>query len=338
MNMLAEGLAANGMGVALIVWPIEGDLSPDRTFDLVQRPARASGGPLQRLAESMHVWRAMSRADASIYIFRGGGPQILVGTLFCRIHRRRLVFSAAIDLDFDFSRADRSRWQLAASRVALQRADLIVAQREQQAELVRDAGLGSATVIPSFAEPADVAEGDGEAFVWIGRVVDYKQPLELIRLARSLPEARFRMVLMTTDETPPALLEQVESTAKELENLELSRQIPRGELLGLIGHSVAVISTSRAEGMPNAFLEAWARGVPVVSLDYDPDDLIRKFGLGLVAGGSRERLIEVTSTLWRDRSRRAELGARGRELVRERHAPEAVGDRWAAVLRDLAAT
>ena len=61
--------------------------------------------------------------------------------------------------------------------------------------------------------------------------------------------------------------------------------MPRGRVLELIDRSRAVVLTSRHEGMPNVFLEAWARGVPVLSLHFDPDGKIAKEGLGLCAEG-----------------------------------------------------
>ena len=77
-----------------------------------------------------------------------------------------------------------------------------------------------------------------------------------------------------TDETRPGLAEEVDSAVEQIENLEVLGQLPHEQLLSLIDRAVAVVSTSAAEGMPNVFLEAWARGVPVLSLDYDPDGRI----------------------------------------------------------------
>jgi glycosyltransferase involved in cell wall biosynthesis len=270
-----------------------------------------------------------------VYLFRGGGPQLFVAAAFCRVHRRRLVFSAAIDLDFDFARRDRGRLNLWMHRTGLKRADLIVAQRDQQAEIARGAGDAPVEVIPSFARPEPATTSEGEAFLWIGRVVDYKRPLEFLEVVRSVPEARFRMITFINVETPPVLAAAVHD-AERLPNFELLGQLKHADALDQIGRAVAIVSTSAAEGMPNVFLEAWARGVPVLSLDYDPDGKIEAVGMGKVAGGSVERLGELAGELWRDRGLRSELGAAGRHYVREAHSPETVGARWRALLEPLA--
>jgi glycosyltransferase involved in cell wall biosynthesis len=336
MSILARGLATMGVSVALITWPV-GRPIPGRgpQPDLVNRPSYAGdSGRFGRLAEAVHIWRAMGAADAACYVFRGGGPPVFVGAVFCRLHRRKLVFSAASDLDFDFERPDRTSSQVRQSRLAIGRADLIVAQREQQAELVRAAGFGPLVTIPSFAEPADVARERPEAFLWIGRLVDYKRPMEYVRLAKSLPEARFRMVWFATDETRPGQVEELKDKAASVNNLELINRLPRPELLDLIGGATALVSTSNAEGMPNTFLEAWARGVPVISLDYDPDGRISSQGLGLVAH-SEQDLREATAALAGDEKQRDQLGERARNQVRELHSPEAVTRRWSEALAEL---
>jgi glycosyltransferase involved in cell wall biosynthesis len=336
MANLAQGLAERGLRVGLIVWPLKRPAGLNPNLDFVERPRHVGAGArFGKLREAVHAWRAFAAADASVYIYRGGGPLLIVLAVFCRLRRRKLVFSAANDLDFDFDRPDRSRLQLALYRRALPRADLIVAQREEQLQLARAAGFAPLTMIRSIALPAEPSTGDPEAFLWIGRLVDYKRPLSFVRLAESLPEARFWAVWFETDETRPALADEVEAAARRLPNLNLHGGLPHIEVLDLISRAVALVSTSEAEGMPNVFLEAWARGVPVLSLEYDPDDKIESLGLGVVAGNSEERLSEAASALWGDSKLGSEMGESGRGYVLNEHSPTAVVDRWAEVLRGL---
>jgi glycosyltransferase involved in cell wall biosynthesis len=333
MSLLARGLSAEGLRTAIILWPIGGSPPTGESGpDLVERPVYAGTGAKAKALEARYIFRAMRDADARAYVFRGGGPKLMVGWAFCLIHRRRLIFSAASDLDFDFSRPDRTRANLVAYRAALRGAESIVVQRSQQRDLAREAGLGPTELIPSFAEPVEPSSSQPDAFLWIGRLVDYKRPMEYLRLAESLPGVRFRMVWFATNETRPELIAELRAAADRLPNLELAGQVPRGELLDLMAHSYAVVSTSRAEGMPNTFLEAWSRGIPVVSLDFDPDGRIADQGLGLVAH-TPEELREAATRIAEDSSARAEMGRRAREHVAAVHSPAAVSQQWAAVLR-----
>ena len=99
--------------------------------------------------------------------------------------------------------------------------------------------------------------------------------------------------------------------------------------------AVAVVKTSRVEGVPNRFLEAWARGVPVLSLNVDPDAKIANNDIGVAADGSMERLIEAAASLWRDPELRTAMGERARRFIQDVHSPEAVADRWVAMLEEL---
>ena len=47
------------------------------------------------------------------------------------------------------------------------------------------------------------------------------------------------------------------------------------------------------EGFPNIFIEAWAFGVPVLSLYFDPGSVIEKENLGEVAHGNIDKLLKA---------------------------------------------
>jgi glycosyltransferase involved in cell wall biosynthesis len=338
MMQLAIGLAAQGLSVAHIVYPMKRprDLGPSGP-DLVERGPYEGAGRLGPVIEAREIWRGMKRADAAAYIFRGGGPQMAVAAAFCALHRRKLVFSSAIDLDFDFDRPDRSRAHLIPYRAAIRRSDLIVVQSQKQLDLARAEDLEPVVMIPSFAEPAEPSRQDPEAFLWVGRLVRYKGPLEYVRLAEARPEARFRMVCAYLPESDDdvALWAELQEADRRLDNFELIEQLPRERVLELMDRSVALVSTSSSEGVPNVFLEAWSRGVPVLSLNYDPDGQITERGLGVATDGDLDALADAAGLLWSDRAERDGMGESGREFVRERHDPSMVAKRWAEVLSDL---
>jgi glycosyltransferase involved in cell wall biosynthesis len=342
-TLLARALARDGLRVAHVVYPVEviaPDLPP--SLEVVQRPPRARRRDvLGKLGETLGVWRALTAADARLYVFRtglsGGIAAFVVGALLCLIRRRRLVLAASNDLDFIFERPDRSRLTEAMYRLALRQTRRIVVQSEQQLGLARTAvgDSGRVSLIPSFAEPAEdePTPAQRDAFLWVGRLVEYKLPLHYVELARALPEVRFVMVAPTTGETTQALEQQLAAATADVPNLEVLAHLRRERTLELIGRSIAVVGTSHHEGMPNVFLEAWARGVPVISLHFDPDGRIAREGMGICAQGSWERFVDAARMLREDQDLRGALGDSGRSYVARVHSPAAVGAQWITLLR-----
>jgi glycosyltransferase involved in cell wall biosynthesis len=335
-TMLARELAGRGLSVAHIVYPLENDPGIANPT-LIERPPWRGAGRLNILREARAVWGGLRRADASAYIVRGSGGHVIVAAAFCALRRRPLIFSTSNDLDFDFHREDRRPFVLRVYRRAISLARRMVVQTEQQRELAGAGGFDT-TVIPSFAEAAERSTEQPRHFLWANRLVDYKMPLEFLQLAEALPEARFLMIAGETSETTPDLRRRVHDEADRLPNLELHPTRPREELHEAMAASAAVVTTSRVEGMPNMFLEAWARGIPVLSLHVDPDRRITEGGVGIHAGGSMDRLVEGARALWTDPSLRAEIGERARAFVTGYHGRAAVGDRWEAVVREVVAS
>jgi glycosyltransferase involved in cell wall biosynthesis len=334
-TVLAHALKARGLRVAHIVYPVTEPRRIEASAPtLVERAEWQGDRRLGGLAEAAAIWRSCLRADAKAYIVRGSGGHMIAAAAFCRAFRRRLIFSSSSDLDFDFARQDRNPGTLRFYKASLRLADVLVVQTDRQRELARRAFPDvDPVVIPSFAEPAESVNGAARYFLWVDRLVEYKLPERYVELATALPDARFRMVAGVTEETPPGMAERIESAAGRLPNLELLPPRPRSQLLEEMEQAVAVVKTSRVEGMPNGFLEAWARGVPVLSLNVDPDSKIENNGIGVAAGGSMERFIDSAATLWGDPDVRKAIGERARQFVQEVHSPEAVTDRWAAVLK-----
>ena len=334
--LLARSLKSRGLAVAHVVLPVI-DRAPARPEDpevVERRPPRR--GRLHGPHEALAIWRALTQADARVVVVRGSGGYVVPAAAWCERHRRDFVFAASNNLDFDLARSDRRRTTLRAYGMAARRARRIVVQTQRQLELCRQAFPASeATLIPSFAEPAAAASEDRKYFLWSDRLTEYKRPDEFVELAARVPEAPFLMVASRTAETTPELSERIEARARQIPNLELRPRCSRPELLEAMNDAVAIVKTSEVEGMPNTFLEAWARSIPVLSLSVDPDDRIAECESGLLAKGSLDTLAAQVRLLWSDRELRDALGAHGRAFVESHHSIDAVADRWASLLAEL---
>ncbi len=343
MMLLATQMSIDGLRIAHIVYPPREPCVPEpATVTLVMRDAYAGNRRyVGQALEAVRIWRAMRRADAAVYIFRTGTPALGIGALFCRLYRRRLVFSSANDSDFGFELQGPGRHTRALYAFGVRSSTVVVVQSGQQVELARKVfpEIKRVVQIPSFAQTdgaiASGATSEGEAFLWSGRVVAYKNPLEYIELARALPHARFWMLGIMDSKESEDLVAEVREAAQQTPNLELLASRPLSEAMHFVRRSVAIVNTSRFEGMPNTFLEAWAVGVPVLSLSFDADGIIEEHGLGAFAGGSWERFTTAADELWESRGERRELSDRVKAYVHATHGLSGVTRRWSELLREL---
>ena len=108
-----------------------------------------------------------------------------------------------------------------------------------------------------------------------------------------------------------ALYEQVAAAAPGITNLTFHGQVPYHDVNELYSRARIFVNTSDMEGFPNSYLQAWARGTPVVAF-FDPDGVIAREGLGRVVGNLAEMRAAVLELLqqpqrWAEASERCRV-------------------------------
>ena len=86
----------------------------------------------------------------------------------------------------------------------LRRANIVICQNEEQQQLLSENFGVRALILPSACAPVEEEFPStplkGSRYVlWVGRCDPYKDPISFVRLARELPQIRFRMILPATD-------------------------------------------------------------------------------------------------------------------------------------------
>jgi glycosyltransferase involved in cell wall biosynthesis len=268
----------------------------------------------------------MSAVRTGVLVQRNAGATTAVAALVARLRRARFVYSSSAPIDFDLGRIERPG-NVRLFEWGVRHASEVVVQTDEQAALCRQRFRREPVVIRSIAQPAEPRTLTPDAFLWIGRTTLYKRLDVFLDLAERLPEARFQAVVVPAPGTPE-IDARLESARTTLANLEVLEPRPRAELVPLIERAVSIVSTSDFEGMPNVFLEGWARGVPALVYAHDPDDVVARHGLGASAGGSFERLVELARAQWAGRADQAEMAARCLAYLRAHHSEAAVAERW----------
>ena len=121
-------------------------------------------------------------------------PATALMAVSARLQRRLFVYAFANDSEFELERVEGKQQNIWLFRLALRLADVVIAQNGRQRGMCEAVYHRSSLVIKSVAEPGQPRIEKPEAFLWAGRVVSYKRPLEFVELARAVPEARFWML------------------------------------------------------------------------------------------------------------------------------------------------
>jgi glycosyltransferase involved in cell wall biosynthesis len=326
---LARVLAARGHDV----WMIVADFGqPARvTIDGVQVErsyAPYAGLPGLRLFHPRWtgIASALDRVQPDVVYQRTAGPLTGQCALWAKARGRRFVYACAHDFD-TLARTPALplpyHWYLYLW--GLRHADRVLAQSEFQAtELARNHGI-RATVVRNVVDVPDMPRPDSAAreVVWLGTLKEEKRPDWVLDAARALPETHF--VLAGGPPPPPAATDEARRlgvAAASLPNLELTGAIPATSVPALLGRAALFTHSSPAEGFPNTLLEAWAHGVPSVSV-VDPDGAVTRDGVGVLAR-DRDEFVQQIRDLMYDSARRGALGAAARRYVLQHHAPDAV--------------
>jgi glycosyltransferase involved in cell wall biosynthesis len=332
--LVAQALAARGLRVCIVSFQTPEGL-PRRVhgIDIVpRRQHRAHARWTGKVTEALSIWRALAGLRSDVVVTRASGPHVGIVGVFAWIWRRRFVYSSANVVDFTLE-LENERRNRALYKLGVRLARTIVVQTEEQVALCKEAFDREPVLIKSLAESAAPGDRRPLALLWVGRAIFYKQPMKFLELARRVPQARFRMVAVPEPTFSLGLMEEVRREAATIPNVELLDPRPRDSVLSLMDEAVAIVNTADYEGLPNIFLEGWARGVPAIALSHDPDGLITQRGLGYFGAGSLERFAEQAAELWAKRDELGEMGDRCVRYVEENHAEEAVAEKWMSVIR-----
>ncbi len=168
-------------------------------------------------------------------------------------------------------------------------------------------------------EPAPPpAKGLPIRVVWVANIKPLKKPEVFADLAErlgDLPDVEF---LMVGRPGSARYQQRLAARLQGIRNLCYLGERPIEEINRILSVSHLLVNTSDFEGFPNTFIQAWLHEVPVVSLRVDPDDILKKEGLGFHSGDF-DRLVRDTRHLIGDAELRTRMGKRARAYALEKH-------------------
>ena len=271
-----------------------------------------TGGNIDLEIELVNVWNQDDSIIKKIYLLykavknsrnclylRGVSIANLAVVLFGKLSKKRITLGTTSDLHCAKTGAF---WTDLERRLIFILSSNLLCQTKEQAELIKEnfgcrsrvfrnvinpCRLGDLEILPKFNErEIDV--------IWIGNLDPRKGPERLIKIARASGSCRF-VVIGGAIPGHEEFAKKIRVNINKLSNVSMLGAIQPQNIGRFLSKSKLLISTSQAihsgltkEGFPNIFLEAWHFGVPVISMNSNPDGLLNSNQLGKVCNTTEE--------------------------------------------------
>ena len=292
-----------------------------------------------------YFWRALKLADADVYNQHAGGTMIGIMAFYCKLIKRPYVYAVSIDIDLDGTKERNLNYlKRVIYRYGIFNATEILVLTDHERELLckrfhREGFVIRLINLPDKlfeAETISLAETPSSQerrhILWVSSFRDHKHPELFVELAARIPEQKFVMVGGPFP-AHPELFDVVKKQSEGLPNITLAGLVPYDKVGDYFDKAKIFVCTSAAEGFPNTFLQAWSRGVPVVST-FDPDTLIQRLGLGRYCR-TLDEVEEAVRLLSTDNALRESIGAKAIDYIKQNHHPDVIRDRYKELMRAL---
>jgi glycosyltransferase involved in cell wall biosynthesis len=136
--------------------------------------------------------------------------------------------------------------------------------------------------------------------IWIGNAHKIKKLEVFINLAKNYVGEAHKFIIIGKLEDSKygkSLKAMIDSTKNILYLDEKTNDF----INSYLKHCFVLINTSESEGFSNTFIQAWLQGIPVISLDSDPDGIISQYDLGYYCHSDINKIDYYLNKLIADR-------------------------------------
>ena len=325
MVILAKELVKRSYDVSFITFEKSDTSNEDidgiRVYNLFHTRTR---GSTYLYPQNMYkLFKALKKIDADIYIQRAATPLTGFIAFFTKLNKKIFLYSTSSDNDVSDFISIKSLKDLRNLffRFGVKHCNMVICQTNHQKNLLKQRLSKEGKVIKNFYPcsiyPQNQINSSTVKILWVGRIRKEKRPDLYLSLAKYFPDFKFLMIGGPSS-VHPEYYDELKESAIKIKNLTFIGFIPYNKMEKYYIESTLLVNTSPSEGFPNTFLEAWGKGIPVVSLDFDPDEIICKKKLGFHSQ-TFEQLIEDIKTLVTNSQLRAEIGMNARRYIENEH-------------------
>jgi glycosyltransferase involved in cell wall biosynthesis len=197
----------------------------------------------------------------------------------------------------------------------------IVQNKFQKEKLKKSFHLNSEIVYSIIEIENEEFEKNNEPLIlWVSHLSQRKRPLLFLEIAKKMPDYKFIMIGSDSPNFPKEII-----LNNKPNNLEYLGKLTLEETNNYFKKAWIFVNTSYSyrEGFPNTFLQAFKYRAVVVSLNVDPDDILKNYKIGFLTE-NLQRTISVIENLIKDENLRIEVSNRAYDYLIKHHSIENV--------------
>jgi glycosyltransferase involved in cell wall biosynthesis len=284
------------------------------------------------LVGAVKVWRSLRKADATMYMIKTISAGMFLVALFCRLKGKIFLYRTSNTNSCDGTYLRQKPLFGRIYKWALRKAGHVFVQNKTDRDnLLRTTGV-VATAISNGHRLSELHHGLRDTILWVGRSVEIKKPMLFIELAEKVPSENFTMICSRA--TGDKKYENLLARTKQVENLTFIERVRFDEIYSFYQRAKVFVNTSDAEGFPNTFIQACQFGVPILSLNVNPDGFLDEYGCGISCEGDFKRFKNSLDFMLSE-NRYIEMGKKGRAYVEQNHDIKKIIEEYKKIFHQL---
>ncbi len=300
ISLMAKELAKRGHKISIIDFDINRDILYEN-IKIISLAKRAQSS----LSKYHSFYKILVLENADFYYGRIRSGLHLFGYLAAKKNNSKFILGLAHDLDsLGFQERYKNFYKLrkfstflkhllhteVVFKSLLKRSDLIISQHHRQKMNLLKKNIESKVcynLYPFQIKKRINTNNNGKYYIFVGALDRRKGIDDIEKIIKKCSDKNFIIVGGCRDSYSRSKMEAL----KIKNNVTWLGQIEHKKIFKYLKQASSFISVSKMEGFPNTFIESWAQGVPVLSLNVNPGGVMNNSNLGKCYYGDKNELI-----------------------------------------------
>lgn len=316
--------------VALLTWKGAKDIiKSEVNFEIIESYNPDYGIPKLRMlyVHIPSVIRDIRKYKPDLIIQGGANLHCVIMGISSRITKKKFVHRIASDADVDNRTSELIEGiELFLYKKARRLVDIFSVQNEYQFKFLKKK-FPNKNIIKIYnpfngqIKSELLPRSDRSYIAWVGHFRKIKNLPALVPICSEFSNINIKIVGVAYSDLDIESANAIK-TLEKMKNVEFLGYIQNSEIQYFLSKALCLLNTSFFEGFSNTFLEAWSVGTPVVTtIKANPDNLIGKNKIGLVANNHNDLVQKLHEILSYNENQYSGLSKRCYQYVRENHDP-----------------